>query len=83
MREGLEAAQRISQALFNGEVTTLTRDELAQLAWDGLPCIEVSPEENIDTADMLETLDALLPWHVDFVAVTKKWRNTVRSIVSI
>ena len=45
----MEAAQRISQALFSGEVTTLTLDELEQLAWDGLPCVEVYSEEEIDT----------------------------------
>lgn len=72
MGRGLKAAQRISQALFSGEVTTLTRDELEQLAWDGLPCVEVSPEENIDTADTLVTLQALPPYHMDLEIVTKK-----------
>jgi len=47
-KEGLEAAERISQALFSGEVSTLTLDELKQLSLDGLPCVEISPEEEMD-----------------------------------
>ncbi len=46
--EGLVAAQRISQALFSGKVATLTLDELEQLALDGLPCVEMSPDEAMD-----------------------------------
>lgn len=46
--EGLAVAQRISQALFSGKVATLTLDELEQLALDGLPCVEISPEEAMD-----------------------------------
>ncbi|MCL5426548.1 MAG: tyrosine--tRNA ligase [Gammaproteobacteria bacterium] len=46
--EGLTAARRISQALFSGKVARLTLDELEQLALDGLPCVEVSPEESMD-----------------------------------
>ncbi|MBS3669970.1 tyrosine--tRNA ligase [Vreelandella boliviensis] len=48
--EGLEAAQRISQALFSGDVASLSLSELEQLALDGLPCVGVSPEEALDTA---------------------------------
>ncbi|WP_372373984.1 tyrosine--tRNA ligase [Vreelandella venusta] len=47
--EGLKTAQRISQALFSGNVATLTQHELEQLALDGLPCIQVSPEESLDS----------------------------------
>jgi len=36
--EGLEAAVRISQALFTGEIRNLTGEDLAQLEMDGLPC---------------------------------------------
>ena len=46
--KGLAAALRISQALFSGKVATLTLDELEQLALDGLPCVEMSPDEAID-----------------------------------
>lgn len=37
-REGLEAAVRISRALFSGETARLTEDDLRQLELDGLPC---------------------------------------------
>ena len=46
--KGLAAALRISHALFSGKVATLTLDELEQLALDGLPCVEMSPDEAID-----------------------------------
>jgi tyrosyl-tRNA synthetase len=35
--EGLEAAERISQALFDGEISSLTESDFAQLSLDGLP----------------------------------------------
>ena len=35
---GLEAATRISQALFSGEIQSLTSEDLEQLELDGLPC---------------------------------------------
>lgn len=38
--QGLESAQRITQALFDGQVEQLTLAELEQLELDGLPCIE-------------------------------------------
>lgn len=40
--EGLLAAQRITQALFNGDPTTLSADDLAQLQLDGLPATDLS-----------------------------------------
>jgi len=36
--EGLEAAVRISQALFSGDIQSLTSQDLKQLELDGLPC---------------------------------------------
>ncbi|AQU82860.1 MULTISPECIES: tyrosine--tRNA ligase [unclassified Halomonas] len=48
--EGLETARRISQALFSGDVATLALHELEQLALDGLPCFQVSPEEPLEGA---------------------------------
>lgn len=36
--EGYTAAARISQALFSGEIGSLTEGDLAQLELDGLPC---------------------------------------------
>ena len=38
---GLEAASRISQALFSGDIASLTDDDLQQLELDGLPCSTV------------------------------------------
>ena len=40
--EGLAAAQRISAALFSGDIATLTESDLAQLAQDGLPTSDSS-----------------------------------------
>ncbi|MDD9889153.1 MAG: tyrosine--tRNA ligase [Gammaproteobacteria bacterium] len=37
---GLNAAVRISEALFSGDISSLTSDDLAQLELDGLPCTE-------------------------------------------
>ena len=40
--EGLAAAQRISSALFSGDIASLTESDLAQLAQDGLPTTDTS-----------------------------------------
>jgi tyrosyl-tRNA synthetase len=40
--EGLAASQRISAALFSGDIATLTESDLAQLAQDGLPTSELA-----------------------------------------
>ena len=37
-KEGLQAARRISDALFSGDISRLTVDDLQQLELDGLPC---------------------------------------------
>ena len=39
--EGLASAQRITQALFSGDLSALSESDLAQLAQDGLPTTEV------------------------------------------
>ncbi|MDP6537088.1 MAG: tyrosine--tRNA ligase [Gammaproteobacteria bacterium] len=39
--DGREAATRISEALFSGDISLLTADDLAQLELDGLPCTEL------------------------------------------
>ena len=39
---GVEAAQRISDVLFSGEISRLTEQDCVQLALDGLPCTNVS-----------------------------------------
>lgn len=41
-KEGLQAANRISEALFSGEISKLTSNDLQQLELDGLPCSHVS-----------------------------------------
>ena len=41
---GLASAQRISSALFSGQVQHLQLSELQQLALDGLPCVEVTEQ---------------------------------------
>ena len=40
--EGLAAAQRISSALFSGDIASLKESDLAQLAQDGLPTTDTS-----------------------------------------
>lgn len=42
--EGVLAAERISQALFSGDIGKLTESDLKQLALDGLPVLSVSGE---------------------------------------
>ncbi|TNF36293.1 MAG: tyrosine--tRNA ligase [Gammaproteobacteria bacterium] len=42
-KDGMQAAERISQALFAGEASTLSADDYAQLAQDGLPTTVVDP----------------------------------------
>ncbi|NKB35254.1 MAG: tyrosine--tRNA ligase [Pseudomonadales bacterium] len=39
-KEGLSAAVRISDALFSGDISSLTSEDLDQLELDGLPCTE-------------------------------------------
>ncbi len=43
---GLEAASRISQALFSGDIAMLTDDDLQQLELDGLPCSTITPGQD-------------------------------------
>ena len=43
--EGLVSAERITQALFSGDLSSLSESDLAQLAQDGLPTTEVQGEE--------------------------------------
>lgn len=39
--QGLTAATRISEALFSGDIASLTSDDLQQLELDGLPCSDI------------------------------------------
>ena len=40
--QGLTAAARISEALFSGDIATLTPEDLQQLELDGLPCSAIT-----------------------------------------
>jgi tyrosyl-tRNA synthetase len=52
---GLEAAERITQAMFNGEESALTESDLAQLGLDGLPSSTVARAELPATLTQLLT----------------------------
>lgn len=52
--DGLQAAQRITEALFSGDTANLSADDLAQLSQDGLPSSE------LDRAALPETLTQVL-----------------------
>ncbi|EJT0553894.1 tyrosine--tRNA ligase [Vibrio vulnificus] len=51
---GLESAQRISQALFSGQLSQLNLAELKQLEQDGLPCRKLAHVSDVVTL-LLET----------------------------
>ncbi len=50
--EGLEAARRISEALFSGDAGALSEGDFAQLALDGMPCTYIE-EEALPLAEVL------------------------------
>jgi tyrosyl-tRNA synthetase len=60
-KKGLAAAKRISQALFKGDYASLSEDDLAQLALDGLDTTEVSKGEKPLVELLVETGLALTP----------------------
>lgn len=47
---GLEAAKRITQSLFNGELEALTEADFAQLAQDGVPMVELNKDADLQQA---------------------------------
>ena len=49
--EGLEAAKRITESLFNGNLSDLSQADFEQLAQDGVPMIEMEKG-----ADLLQAL---------------------------
>ncbi|MFK8021630.1 MAG: tyrosine--tRNA ligase [Pseudomonadales bacterium] len=49
---GFDAALRISEALFSGDLTELTQDDLEQLALDGLPCLDMA----VDSVTLVDAL---------------------------
>ncbi|AKJ42234.1 tyrosine--tRNA ligase [Pragia fontium] len=48
--QGLEAAQRITQSLFSGNLSDITEDDFAQLAQDGMPAIELENDADLQQA---------------------------------
>ncbi|MGB5326069.1 MAG: tyrosine--tRNA ligase [Pseudomonadales bacterium] len=58
---GFAAAQRISQALFAGDLTALTENDFEQLAQDGLPCTDVKLAEQMLAELLVETGLAATP----------------------
>ncbi|OWY39923.1 tyrosine--tRNA ligase [Xenophilus sp. AP218F] len=45
-KAALQAAQRITDSLFSNDLSSLTADDFAQLAQDGLPCIRLEKSAN-------------------------------------
>ena len=54
--EALQAAQRITNSLFSGDESGLTKNDYAQLALDGLPAFNVSGNVNVVEALVLTGL---------------------------
>ena len=52
---GLEAAERITQAMFSGDATSLSESDLAQLSLDGLPSSTISRDALPETLTQLLT----------------------------
>lgn len=48
--EGLQAAKRITQSLFSGELEQLSEQDFAQLAQDGMPAIHLEAEADLQQA---------------------------------
>lgn len=60
-RSGVQAAERISQALFSGDVAHLTESDLAQLALDGLPTTKMQGGDRSLIDVLVETGLAVTP----------------------
>ena len=58
--EGLQAAQRISEALFSGDISKLTEDDFGQLKQDGLPSSIIGAENDAEGAAQTLSLVELL-----------------------
>jgi len=55
-KEGLASAQRITEALFSGDLSALDESDLAQLAQDGLPTTDVEGAE-MSLVDLLTSCE--------------------------
>ncbi|MBV1881753.1 MAG: tyrosine--tRNA ligase [Pseudomonadales bacterium] len=60
-KEGLDAAKRISEALFDEDLGRLSQDEIGQLALDGLPITEIVGKEKLLIEVLVESGLALTP----------------------
>ena len=60
-KEGLEAAKRISQALFDEDLGQLSQGDLGQLALDGMPSTDIREQEKSLVDVLVETGLALTP----------------------
>jgi len=58
---GLAAAERISRALFSGELETLTEADMDQLALDGMPCTDLAGNQLTLVDVLVKTGLALTP----------------------
>ena len=54
--EGLQAAQRITEALFSGDISGLTEDDFGQLKQDGLPASIIAGEIATQGLSLVELL---------------------------
>ena len=59
--KGVEAAERISRALFSGDLQAITEDDMAQLALDGIPGTDMTGEEHRLLEVLVDTGLALTP----------------------
>lgn len=48
--EGLAAARRITESLFSGALSSLTEEDFAQLAQDGMPAVTLSQGDDLQQA---------------------------------
>lgn len=58
---GLQAAERISHALFSGDVGQLTNADLAQMAQDGVPCLVIDEDRKALIELLVDTRLAATP----------------------
>ena len=60
-KEGVDAAERITQSLFSGDIAQLSEQDLEQLALDGMPCTELPAEPKPLVEALVDTGLALTP----------------------
>jgi len=59
--EGLQSAERITEAMFTNRIGTLAEDDLRQLSLDGLPCTRIKEAEAPLTEILVESGLAVTP----------------------